>query len=61
MKKNDLQPEHFRDLTEGENYSCTGGGFAYDVGRLIRFVIIAGPSGQWAPAAVLDAVCNSLQ
>jgi hypothetical protein len=55
MKERKFQPACFMELTEEENFNCRGGSFAYDVGRLIRFAIISGPSGQWAPAAILDA------
>jgi hypothetical protein len=55
MKNHNLQTDAFRELTEEEKYSLNGGGFAYDVGRLIRFIIKAGPYGQFTPAAIIDA------
>jgi hypothetical protein len=61
MKMKDLQTKHFRDLTAPEMCSCNGGSFAYDVGRLIRFVILAGPQGQFTPMAFTDAVLNHFQ
>ncbi len=61
MKKKALQVEHFRDLDDREVFHYTGGSFAFDVGRLIRFVILAGPSGQWTPIAMADAIYNHFQ
>ena len=61
MKKTDSIPDNFRELSPREKYTYTGGGFAYDVGRFIRFVIIAGPNGQFTPAAIIDAAANQLQ
>lgn len=61
MRKKNFQPSKFRDLTSEEILNCTGGGFAYDVGRFIRFAIISGPSGQWTPAAILDACAVQCQ
>ncbi len=55
MKNFDLQTDNFRELTSREKHNCSGGGFAYDIGRLIRFIIISGPSGQFTPMAVVDA------
>lgn len=61
MKKKENLPAHFRDLSPDEILNCNGGGFAYDVGRLIRFAIISGPNGQWTPAAILDACAVQCQ
>ena len=55
MKNKNFLPQDFRELTGEENFACTGGGFAYDVGRFIRFSIISGPSGLFTPCAILDA------
>lgn len=55
MKNIDYQPQYFRELSGDEKFACTGGGFAYDVGRFIRFSIISGPSGLFAPYAIFDA------
>ena len=61
MKKTNFLPQDFRELRDEEYLACTGGGFAYDVGRFLRFVSIAGPFGTFAPAAILDAlVVNAL-
>jgi hypothetical protein len=54
MKKVDIQSDGFRRLTMEEQQEYTGGGFAYDVGRLLRFVAISGPNGQFTPMAVMD-------
>ncbi|MCK4745822.1 MAG: hypothetical protein KAT15_02255 [Bacteroidales bacterium] len=56
MKKTDFMSQDFRELTAEENFKCTGGGFAYDVGRFLRFVGIAGPFGQFTPSALADAI-----
>ena len=61
MKKHESPENCYRELTEKESQSCFGGSFAFDVGRLIRFMAISGPSGQWAPAALLDAVASACQ
>lgn len=59
MKNNEISEQNFRELTISECYQSSGGGFAYDVGRLLRFVTIShGVTG--VPGAVLDAVANSI-
>ncbi len=45
MKNFEFQLHDFRDLTEEENQCCTGGGFAYDVGRFIRFITLSAGGG----------------
>jgi len=55
MNKNDYHSQNFRELTVDEAIICNGGSFAYDVGRLIRFVGISGPSGLFTPMAIMDA------
>ncbi len=42
MKKTDFLPREYRELTCEESFGCNGGGFAYDAGRLIRYLSIAG-------------------
>ena len=54
MKNIDYQPQDFRELSGDEKFACTGGGFAYDVGRYIRFSIICG-GGNGIHMAILDA------
>jgi hypothetical protein len=61
MKKQIIQPEGFRDLTNDENQLYTGGGFAFDAGRFIRFALIAGPMGVFTPMAVVDFAGNMVQ
>jgi len=61
MKKSDFTEQHFQDLSTEEKFNYSGGGFAYDVGRLLRFLAIAGPWGQFTPMAVTDAVLNAAQ
>ena len=55
MKKTDFKHGTFREMTEDENFGCRGGSFAYDVGRFLRFVGIAGPRGEFTPMAIFDA------
>lgn len=61
MKQTLSQTQIFRELTSAEKYALSGGGFAYDAGRFIRFVCIAGPNGQWTPMAILDACAVACQ
>lgn len=56
MKNFDFQSHDFRDMTLEENHSCSGGGFAYDVGRFIRFSIISMGGGVNTAMAIADAV-----
>ena len=61
MKKADNISLSFRDLSTEEIMSASGGSsFAYDVGRVLRFLGIAA-GGMHGPAfAVADWVCTSL-
>ena len=54
MIETEMHIPKFRELSTGEETSLSGGGFAYDAGRVIRFLAIAGPSGSHAPMAVFD-------
>ena len=55
MKNLDIQSQGFRELSTEEQQIYSGGGFAYDVGRLIRFLVI-GAGGMGGPAnAIGDA------
>ena len=60
MKIYEFQLQDFRDMTEEENHHCTGGGFAYDVGRAIRFIALSAPGGIFIANGIYDAVLNSL-
>jgi hypothetical protein len=61
MKKSDNLSPPFRDLSTEEIITvCGGTSFAYDVGRVLRFLGIAA-GGMHGPAfAVADWVCTSL-
>ncbi len=60
MKKTDFKHGIFREMTEDENFASRGGGFAYDVGRFLRFVCIAGPRGEFTPMAIIDACVTAV-
>ena len=50
----------FKDLSIDESATITGGaGFAYDVGRSIRFLIISAQGSHGAAMAVADWVGNT--
>jgi hypothetical protein len=55
MKNYDLQFENFCELSAEERIASFGGGFAYDVGRALRFIFITGPNGAGAGDAIGDA------
>lgn len=59
MKKIDFHPQNFREMTEEETLTSTGGSFAYDVGSFLRFVGISGPYGLFTPAAIMDAYASA--
>ena len=60
MKNIDFNENEFRELTCDESFICKGGGFAYDVGRFLRFVIICGPGTAGIGNAIADAVVTQL-
>jgi len=45
-----INAEHLREIN--------GGGFAYDIGRIIRFIGLSGGSGMYAHHAVIDWIIN---
>ena len=55
MKNSDFQSQEFRDLTMEENYAYSGGGFAYDAGRFLRFMVISAGGGVNLAMAIADA------
>jgi hypothetical protein len=61
MKNPVFQTENFRQISDKEAFDCTGGGFAYDVGRLLRFVGIAQGGDMGLASAIADACYNSIQ
>ena len=60
MKNLNFQSEKFRQMSYEEAYSCTGGGFAYDAGRFLRFAAICGPGYAGVGGAMIDFVYNSI-
>lgn len=58
MKKKDFLPQEYRELTGEESFECNGGGFAYDVGRLIRFICNSGHNGANVGLAIGDFIVN---
>ena len=61
MKKIDNQSTDFRLLSMEEHQEYAGGGFAFDVGRLLRFIALSGPNGQFTPMAIMDFCANRVQ
>lgn len=51
--------ENFKSMDSMELQLTNGGGFAHDVGRILRFISLAGPYGQGMPYAVADWIENS--
>ena len=60
MKNFDFQSHDFRDMTREESHAYTGGGFAFDVGRFIRFMVLSAPGGIWVANGIYDAALNAL-
>ena len=56
MKETDFLPQEYRELTCEESFGCNGGGFAYDVGRLLRFMVLCSPNGSGVLCAVNDFI-----
>ncbi|MCP4312626.1 MAG: hypothetical protein GY790_15295 [Bacteroidetes bacterium] len=46
--------EHFIPMGTEQLMETNGGGFAYDVGRLLRFMCISGGTGIGTERAILD-------
>lgn len=60
MKKTECSSLSFRDLSIDECTTINGGtGFAYDVGRSIRFLIISAQGANGPAMAVADWVGNT--
>jgi hypothetical protein len=58
MKNLDFQSTCFRQLTTGECQEFSGGGFAFDAGRFLRFLAISGGTVTGTPWAVMDFIAN---
>lgn len=55
-----VSPSGFTPVAASESLQISGGGFAYDVGRCVRFAGIFLFGGQTGPCvAVIDWYCNS--
>lgn len=58
-------PQTLLELSDFDQASVTGGNFAYDVGRVIRFAgislidTVGGVPGTGVPAAIVDWMENS--
>ena len=60
MKTSNCNSLSFRDLsTEEEMAICGGSSFAYDVGRVLRFLGIAAGGMNGPSFAIADWVCTS--
>ena len=57
MKTTTIIPDGFRELSMEVSSEIHGGGFAYDVGRFLRFGGLA-LSPITAPMAIIDAIFN---
>ena len=53
--------ENFKSLGTQELLETNGGGFAHDVGRVIRFIGLMGINGINTPMAVSDWIINSYE
>ena len=53
--------ENFASLGAQELLETNGGGFAHDVGRVIRFIGLMGANGINTPMAVADWIINSYE
>ena len=55
MKKTDCITLSFSDLSREENIAIYGGsGFAYDAGRVLRFLAIAAGGAEGGSMAIVD-------
>jgi hypothetical protein len=60
MEKTNCISSSFRDLSTEENTAIVGGSsFAYDVGRVLRFLGIAAGGMNGPSFAIADWVCTS--
>jgi hypothetical protein len=52
--------EHFTPMGTEQLLEINGGGFAYDVGRVIRFIGLSGPNWSMVSYAVFDWKLNKM-
>ena len=50
--------EGFSAINAEQLREVNGGGFAYDIGRIIRFIGLSGGSGMYATHAIMDWIIN---
>jgi hypothetical protein len=50
--------DYFKPMDEGQLVQTSGGGFAYDLGRIIRFIGISGGTAIGTTMAVTDWIIN---
>jgi hypothetical protein len=53
-----MKTQLFIELSAAEACDIEAGNFAYDVGRVIRFIILTGPTGSGLGGAYGDWVAN---
>ena len=51
--------QNFNNMNAEQLMKMNGGGFAYDIGRIIRFIGIAGPNGMYTEVAIIDWQFNA--
>jgi hypothetical protein len=56
-----IEINSFRELRHEECLRYTGGGFAYDAGRFIRFIVISAGGGINTAYAIADAVATQFK
>ena len=54
------QLSQFTPMNEAMLLEINGGGFAYDVGRALRFLLLMGPSGTNTAIATCDWIINDV-
>jgi ferredoxin-NADP reductase len=52
--------EYFKPMDECQLMQTSGGGFAYDLGRIIRFIGISAGSGIGTTFAMVDWMVNDV-
>jgi hypothetical protein len=56
-----METQNFSTLREEQLTDCLGGGFAYDVGRVIRFIVKGGGSSPTGTMlALADWIANDV-
>lgn len=55
-----MKIENFTSLGSQELLETNGGGFAFDAGRVIRFISLMGYKGIFTPYAIADWQINAM-